>query len=976
MSEYLPNSYLLGVHLTISTHSGPLMVYSYPPAKIDAIEKLTSIYSMTTNNKNHLNKLAQINMVHNETGYSRTVNVSSKKDQNNKRYITNQITPTSDFRFDFDSSIRSKTSLRTMSSQSSLSPVSSSSSPETKSWLSSEGLSESELSTDYLDESFSSDGDSSESSSFSSSLITNHMQSLNIDNEIMEKKKILPEEEGERPGAASHGVITGDRLLKLFDSVSKISDDDDKSGFNQTYFDNDDDNVNYDDRDRNRFLNKNMINDFFFNEENFQDIDKIFGFNSEFVAEFCCPDRELCNTKFEFTIDQIAFLGLPIHNDINGEWRKSKHKKHNSSKKSVSRSSSTIRSHKESSQVSSSKNLIKKQNINKDITSKVDRSEAFNGINNLSDSDEQEEGNQDERDVTDDEGDGDDIEFHDLDKSMNMFHVCFVLNPPLIEYNERIDDIYQHVVVKLALLLRYLQSKSNYVSEECEIIMRERENVIKNSKKYQSLKSSSERGKFLYERILSKSTLAQALTQCVDQIHKNEIACINIGGRIISLQIPIQNEFQHLPDYKVNPILTHSFLSTMTNNIFLRRSGNPFEVQQTEFLNSNNTDDLFNIDEDVLNYSLLLLDEPQNIIKNLENTSQSAKMDDINNILLIQMVKNIQPTTPLNKYHSIISEFLQIEIGPLTSKVLRSCALHLIYWRHARVIIPLSSKNTYIVSPLVSLSASYPQDEVIFKEKFNALPSLSYFLNKLSSIENSDSSVNKKLGNGNNIDNSNNSNSNNNNNSLLMLNKRGVKPFGSLIPSKEHKGVYLSVLSWLLRHGYVCQLLTFVFIRVDKRIKIAVEEELEREGYKNKKGQILNKKRMATVKARNSVIQSSQHFENLDKNGDNALLDIKGIGGIELDGIEDHFEFDDPDLQQDYTIILEPERVTALEKRWLYRCISEQPPDIQVLFKRLLKYFNGRTPMETVMLREGVTRHELRKLFNALNRYVVEIHHW
>lgn len=956
MSEHLPNSYLLGVHLTISTHSGPLMVYSYPPAKIDAIEKLTSIYSMTTNNENHSNRPDQINLTHNKANHGKQVNVSAKKDRNNKSYIINQITPTSEFRFDFDSSIRSRTSLRTMSSQSSLLSVPSSSSSETKSWLSSEGLSESELSTDYLDESFSSDGGSSENSSSSSSLTTNNMQSLNMDSETVGKKRYVPEEEEVGSGTAPHSVVTGDQLLKLFDSIPKVNDDED---------------MDHND-DCDHFLNRNMVNDYFFNEENFQDNDKIFGFNSDSVAEFCCPDRELCNTKFEFTIDQIAFLGLPIHNDANGEWRKSKHKKHNSSRKSASRSSSTTRSHKGTSQVSSSKTLSKKRsNNNKDVISKIDRSDAFNRINNLSDSDEQEEENQEEKGADDNDGDevdGEDIDFHDLDKSMNMFHVCFVLNPPLIEYNERIDDIYQHVVVKLALLLRYLQSKSNYVSEECEIIMREREIVIKDSKKYQSLKSSSERGKFLYERILSKSTLAQALTKCVDQIHKNEIACINIGGRIISLQIPIQNEFQHLPDYKINPILSRSFLSTMTNSKFLRRSQNPFDLQPTEFLNSNNTDDLFNIDEDILNYSLLLLDEPQNIVKNLESTSQSTKVNDINNILLIQIVKNIQPTTPLNKYHHIISDFLQIEIGPMTSKVLRSCALHLIYWRHARVIIPLSSKNTYIVSPLASLSVSYPQDEVIFKEKFNSLPSLSYFLNKLSSVENLGSNINKKVGNGPITSNGNN---NNNNNNLLMLNKHGVKPFGSLIPSKEHKGVYLNVLSWLLRHGYVCQLLTFVFIRVDKRIKISVDEELEREGYKNKRGQLLNKKRMATVKARNSVIQSSQHFENLDKNRDEHLL-----GSIELDSIGDHFEFDDPDLQQDYTIILEPERVTALEKRWLYKCISGQPPDVQVLFKRLLKYFNGRTPMEIVMLREGVTRHELRKLFNALNKYVVEIHHW
>ena len=817
------------------------------------------------------------------------------------------------------------------SSQSSLSSISSSSSSETKSWLSSEGLSESELSTDYVDESFSSEysiaslpdnntNNNNNSSSEDDSL-------LNDDDDISESDNNL---------TAGNSVITGDQLLKLFDKKDD-SDDDNNNKINEN------DSYNADDDEDEENVTESSVNEVFFTEENFQDIDKIFGFNSEFVAEFCCPDRELCNTKFEFTIDQLAFLGLPIHSDSKGKWRKSKHKKHLSSKKSTSGSSSAARSRKGTSLSSSSKNT-------KDTTNKLSGSAALSEIHESLDLDNER-----------DDLENNELEIHDLNKSMNMFHVCFVLNPPLIEYNERIDDMYQQVVAKLALLLRYLQSKSNYVSDECEIIMREKENVMKNSSLYQSLKSPAEKGKYLYERILSKSTLAESLTKCVDQIHKNEIACVNLNGRMVSLQIPRQNEFQHLPDYKINPILNNSFLSTVTNNKFLRKSVNPFtmktETQTQSQLNQDEMDDdFFNTDEDILNYALLLLDEPQNILKNLENSAHSSGSNDINKIILGQIVKNVQPTTPLNTYHHIIVETLQIESSSITSEILRSCALHLIYWRHARVIIPLSSKNTYIVSPLTSLRVSYPKDEHVFKEKFSALPSLSYFLNKLSDVDDGD------------------------NNKFLQLNKQGPKPFGSLIPSKEHKGVYLNVLSWLLRHGYVCQMLTFVFIRIDKRIKIAVDEELENEGFKKKREKILNRKRMATVKARDAAMQSSQHFEkrlndmeNLDKEDKDDLLNIKGR---ERNPTEDHFEFDDPDLQQDYTIILEPERVTALEKRWLYKCISNQPPDIQILFKRLLKYFNGRIPIEIVMLREGVSRHEIKKLFSALDKYLVETHHW
>lgn len=61
---------------------------------------------------------------------------------------------------------------------------------------------------------------------------------------------------------------------------------------------------------------------------------------------------------------------------------------------------------------------------------------------------------------------------------MTMFHVCFIMDPNLIEYNKRVDDMYQYVVARLSVLLRYLQSKNDYVSEQCELILKEKEKVF------------------------------------------------------------------------------------------------------------------------------------------------------------------------------------------------------------------------------------------------------------------------------------------------------------------------------------------------------------------------------------------------------------------------------------------------------------------------------------------------------------------
>lgn len=871
MSEYLPNSYLLGVHLTISTHSGPLMVYSYPPARVDALDKMR--YSSQTG---ELSKSGR-----------------HKSIRNRDQGIASSSRP--DFRFDVESSVISKKSLKSNISSSSSSSSISSSNSEHSNWSSSEGLSDSELSTDYSDQSYSSDNNS---------IVEATDQTIRGN-----------------PVATDIGVITDDgtyspskdaKLLKLLNTTTNLTTSNKTDELNI-------DAISFELADE----TNSKFNEDFFTEDNFQNIDKVFGFNSEFVAEFCCPDRELCNTRFELTIDQFCFLGLPIHCDSNGKWRKSKRKKRGSKRHGSSLTAS--RSNRSTSLSASVKsNTVSQPETNDQLD--IENSQCVENA--------------------------DLPEADNIHKSMNMFHVCFVLNPPLIEYNKRIDDMYQYVVAKLSLLLRYLQSKSNYVSEQCEIILKERENVTKSSLFQESSKTPNELAKFLYERIIAKSSLARELTKCVDQIHKNKIACIELGERIVSLQIPIKNEFQHIPDYKIDPILPNAFLSTISNNTFLERSMNALADsnaidRQTGHSTLNRLNQYnafhFGVDDEILNYALLLLDEPSNILKRLEESSQNKRDNDINSIILKQVVKNVQPTVSLISYHHIITDTLQLEPSSITSDILRSCALHLIYWRYARVILPISSKHTYIVSPLASFDETFSNDEVKFKEKFSSLPSLGYFLSNLSGSESRTVQEKRKL--------------------------KPLRPFNSLIPSKEHKSVYLNVLSWLLRRGYVCQLLTFVVVRVDERIKLEVDEELENEGYK--------KKRLLTClnNSGDNDMDASMIMKKNAIRSDN--IDSSSKTHISEQLLEDEpFVYDDPDMQQDYTIILEPERATALEKRWLYRCIHDQPPDIQSLFKRLLKYFNGSVPIEVIMLNEGITRHAIRKLFTALGKYLVEIHHW
>lgn len=935
MHEFLPNSCLLGIHLTISTHSGPQVVYHYPPASADYIsskqrqnrQDTTGIDDSESNGKIYAGNLRKKPSIGPSlTGQSLFSNDQKFNDEDNIKSPSIRSTG--------NSSIKRRThSFESVKVRDGLESAPSSSDTDS----SSSGLSDSELSTDYADESSdlssSLDVDRNEESEY----IPNELRSTSTNSNTKHFSNTTSTNvQPTKPLRPKSSQISANKLLDIFNkegldrrpsAVSKLS--------NTRTLGSSDGEEDGDQRSQSDFSKlyeqgKTILNKQYFTENVFQDTSKIFGLDAEFVAEFCSPEREMCNTRYEFTVDTLCFLGLPIHVDQQGNWRKSKRKKHTTRSK---RSSSTAtRLSKEKSGIFPNDGV----GDGEFPENEIDSSQLRPNSRNIRINDDNDHQNKDS-----DLGENSNNENtkEDFGKNMNMFHVCFVMNPLLVEYNERIDDMFHYAVARLSMLLRYAQAKSQYVSKECNVILKEKERVLKHSKTYRSMKGANQRGKYLYECILSKSSLARALTLCVEKLQQNDIACLEIGDdKVIALQIPIQNEFAVLPDFKLHPVLKGSFLSSILNSRFF---STPTARDDPLTGYTDGDDEDFN---DLLNFAVLLLDEPANIINELETFSYQ---DDIGNIVLTHIVKHIQPNTPLGAYQYLIDELLGDNSenlrDPFQTGMLRSCALHLLYQRHARLIIPISSRNTYIVSPLAPIrgfskndfddeqSLNMPliyQNQTLFKERFPTLPSLPSFLHLLSNGK--------------------------------------PRPFGNIIPSKEHKSIYLGALAWLLRYGYVTQLLTFVCIRVDRQIKMAVDEDLEKEGFKAKT---------------HSADRDHDAMDNVAKNAKDSPNPQRYhafLSGEEDEEDEDidRFAYDDPDTGRDYTIILEPERATAVEKRWMFKCVQDQPTDIQKLFTKVLKYFNGRTPIELIVLKEGISRHDIRKLISVLDRYVVEFNHW
>jgi hypothetical protein len=149
------------------------------------------------------------------------------------------------------------------------------------------------------------------------------------------------------------------------------------------------------------------------NGEHFVPWEHLAEFSTEDLESILTPSRAFHKKKFELSLDPLYFVSYPIHVREDGFWKKKKVKK---SKKPV---------------VDEEKD-------------KNEKAEARAGDNT---------------------SDGDDH------GGMTMFNAVFVLNVPRDEEDERIADMYEHVIKKFNKALKHAQAQSNYVWKESEMIL-------------------------------------------------------------------------------------------------------------------------------------------------------------------------------------------------------------------------------------------------------------------------------------------------------------------------------------------------------------------------------------------------------------------------------------------------------------------------------------------------------------------------
>lgn len=335
------------------------------------------------------------------------------------------------------------------------------------------------------------------------------------------------------------------------------------------------------------------------------------------------------------------------------------------------------------------------------------------------------------------------------------------------------------------------------------------------------------------------------------------------------------------------------------------------------------------------NFTLLLKSNPQKILKDIQAAGGPLA------IPLTSFVAQSKPTKSFYKM-SIASQ------TPLTD--IQHLARHLVYWRRAIAIPPLHQRDTYIVSPNADMSKLVSACKT-YESTFPMMPSLPKMLNSLSGTP---------------------------------------IPYGSLIPSSDHKEEYYRVLAWLMRDGWVTQLRTFAYVRVDPEVKKAVREKDREEsrGVKTpieKKSPYLNENEKELSRSfSSSAAQTHPHTPG--QVGNSTFSPFKRpsvISRPSSDGRQsistDHTSIRGRQPTHNpkaASLILSPPRASLEESRWL-DCIASrftastdssrtdlsstsssdvESAEIRRHWPQFVKYFNGTEALQRIAVREGLKR--------------------
>jgi hypothetical protein len=402
------------------------------------------------------------------------------------------------------------------------------------------------------------------------------------------------------------------------------------------------------------------------------DWNTVLGFKVDALEKMLCPSNGFNKKRFELGVESMVFVGAPVYVRDDGLWKKGRRRK-----KQKPLDSDLLANLKLEEEEEESKSSVKASGST--VMEPFDYPQGFepgygHGLMSGAASGAASEVGSDTRSNSTSENAAPD---------MTMFNVVFVLNPPALEYQLRVQEMYDNVTRKYAKALKYEQARSQYVWKESKNII-----DIK-----QRGKENNDSVSATWRKIINMSALAKSIAIMFDAISNDKIAHVHFDTTFsTSFQIPQRDSIPYLPS-ALEPQLPGLWLTT--SNVVIDDDNDAPMTQHA---------------------ALLLLEDAETLVKELEGDAKG------NATALAYYIRAIIPTKSLIKIstiHNILPQDMEY------------IARHLVYWRRARLIAPLHPRDTYIVSPnadMSALQAAIPSYAV----RFPTLPSLPKMLSLLS----------------------------------------------------------------------------------------------------------------------------------------------------------------------------------------------------------------------------------------------------
>ncbi|EXJ77634.1 hypothetical protein A1O3_09862 [Capronia epimyces CBS 606.96] len=312
------------------------------------------------------------------------------------------------------------------------------------------------------------------------------------------------------------------------------------------------------------------------------------------------------------------------------------------------------------------------------------------------------------------------------------------------------------------------------------------------------------------------------------------------------------------------------------------------------------------------NFTLLFKSNPQRILKDIQTAGGRLALP------LTSFIAKAKPTKSFYK----ISVASQMTLGDI-----QHLARHLVYWRRAIAIPPLHQRDTYIVSPNADMNKLVSACKT-YEATFPMMPSLPKMLDSLSGTP---------------------------------------VPYGTLIPSSDHKEEYYRVLAWLMRDGWVTQLRTFAFVRVDPEVKKAVRERDKEESNRAKPPADLNGSDRDMSRSFGSgtptTVASSLVSSFRQRPSMVSRPSSDGRQSISTDQTSTRGTQQPKHNPKAASLVLSPQRASPEESHWLdyigstlVGATETETAELQRYWPIFVKYFTGSEALERIAVREGLKR--------------------